>query len=615
MTSKSSQPSEPNSPAKSNAESNASFSSARPELEPLLNVDAGPDQIHRVQQGTDSIESFLTDGKLVRLCDELGELIGAQVELRDSSDQRIVTNPNYDPNDPDAKGWSICEQTRADAEPTGDAVTRHPLLVEGDAIGWMVVDRSDSSAPSRPHARNDAGERVVALVAAAAAELCSDVVELRDRVDELTALHRLSSLLSAASSVDRILTISLSSAIQVLGMDSGSMVLLPEDDVDINRPTESDLQLKASMGLSDAWLSSPKPLSKERVFDRLVLGGEVVVSDDLLTDERVSEPERLRDEAVRSFLSAGLIFRQRPVGIIRLYSHKPRVFSDFEQRMIASIGQLCAAAVEHARWSLAKEKQGRIRRQLELAADIQRRMLPRETPQIRGVDLAARYIPSDSVGGDFYDWFELGGSLGMTVGDVVGKGIGASLLMSAVRATLRAHAQDLYDLGEVLSRVNRALCRDTLESEFTTLWYGVLNPDTLRLTYCSAGHDPTFIVRVPEHRAPTMADLDELAVGGLVLGLDPSQRYQLSVYDMHPGDVLVAYSDGVPDVRDFSGRRFGRPRLHRAVIDALKQDPHASAEAIAQHVLWEVRRFGGLSMRHDDQTLLVLSLTRDADRG
>ena len=597
--------------------------SPRPELAPLLNADANADPLHRVQQGTESIESFLTDGKLIRLCEALGDLIGTEVQLLDNAGRRIISHapitnePAGSANIPGAAHrWSV----NSTPEPVSDDVTRHPLLVEGDAIGWMVINRPPAAGSASETSANasppdpDAGERVVALVAAAAAELCSDVVELRDRVDELTALHRLSSLLSAASSVDRILTISLSSAIQVLGMDAGSMVLLPEDDTRIDRPNESELQLKASSGLSDAWLSSPKPLSKERVFDRLVLGGDVVVSEDLLSDDRVSEPDRLRDEGVRGFLSAGLIFRQRPVGIIRLYSHEPRVFSDFEQRMLASIGQQCAAAVEHARWSLAKEKQGQIRRQLELAADIQRRMLPRDPPKIRGIDLAARYIPSDSVGGDFYDWFELGESLGMTVGDVVGKGIGASLLMSSVRATLRAHAQDLYDLGEVLSRVNRALCRDTLESEFTTLWYGVLDPKALRLTYCSAGHDPTFIVRVPEHRAPTMADLDELAVGGLVLGLDPSQRYQLSVYDMHPGDVLVAYSDGVPDVRDFSGRRFGRQRLHRAVIDALKQDPQATAEAIAHHVLWEVRRFGGLSMRHDDQTLLVLRLTRDTNR-
>src|SRR6185369_8574133 len=110
--------------------------------------------------------------------------------------------------------------------------------------------------------------------------------------------------------------------------------------------------------------------------------------------------------------------------------------------------------------------------------DVQKRMLPREAPNIPPFEVAARYVPSFELGGDFYDFIDLGApgsnNMGIAVGDVVGKGIAASLLMASVRSSLRAFAQDVYDIDEIMRRVNGALVRDTLSNEFATLWYGVL---------------------------------------------------------------------------------------------------------------------------------------------
>ncbi len=122
--------------------------------------------------------------------------------------------------------------------------------------------------------------------------------------------------------------------------------------------------------------------------------------------------------------------------------------------------------------------QQKVDRQLELAADVQRRMLPTAHVEKPGFDIAARYQPTMELGGDFYDYLDLNGHIGLTVGDVVGKGIAAALFMSAVRASLRAHAQQVYNLDEVVERVNKALCRDTRDNEFASLWYGVIDPLT-----------------------------------------------------------------------------------------------------------------------------------------
>jgi sigma-B regulation protein RsbU (phosphoserine phosphatase) len=301
-----------------------------------------------------------------------------------------------------------------------------------------------------------------------------------------------------------------------------------------------------------------------------------------------------------------MVFKNRPQGVIRLYSRRPRGFDEGERRLLHSLAEQAAAALEQSRLLKFEQEEQRIQRQLQLAADVQRRMLPRSVPNVPRLDMAARYVPSFELGGDFYDFIVLSGHLGLMVGDVVGKGIAAALLMSAVRASLRAHVQEVYDLDEVVSRVNQALWSDTRENEFASLWYGVIDPAKLRLTYCSAGHEPPFVVHLPKGRAPTEANISELNVGGMVVGIDPTQRYQRAVFDLKPRDVIIAYTDGLCDTSNFSGERFGKKRLRAAVLKALTENPDATAAQVVDRVMWEVRQFAGLSPRPDDQTVIAV---------
>src|SRR5690606_34432825 len=247
----------------------------------------------------------------------------------------------------------------------------------------------------------------------------------------------------------------------------------------------------------------------------------------------------------RAAAHAGLVFQDKALGVIRLYARHPRDFSEADKRLLKSIAYQAAVAVEQARLLKMQERDARIQRQVQLAADVQRRMMPRRLPQFARLDVAARYVPSFELGGDFYDFIELDRNLGIAIGDVVGKGIAAALMMSGLRSSLRAHVQDVYHIDDVLSRVNAALCRDTLDNEFATLWYGVIDTEGLRLTYCSGGHEPPLIVRATPGRAPTEADIDCLSVGGMAVGIDPTERYQRGTYDLRPGDVFLAYTDGV----------------------------------------------------------------------
>lgn len=525
-----------------------------------------------------SLRDFLTDGSLPRLCAELGRVCGATVEVRDEHDRLVTAQP--------AGGWRIGAE--AEGMAPGERQAVEPLLVGGARIGSIVAGRSALAL-----------DRLLPLVAQTAVEWCHSFLELRHAIDELGALIELSSLLVGNDDLTKTVEQALASALRVLELDAGSVVLLPEDAEGNLSDDERDLRLVSSQGLSRDWLDNPEGLSQKREFDRLALAGEVVAIENLLHDERVKLDQQVRDEGVRGFMCAGLVFRGKPIGVMRVYSRLPRAFSELDKRLLRSIAQQAAAAVQQSRLIRDRQRDLEIERQVRLAADVQRRMLPRVLPSDPRVETAAQYQPSFDLGGDFYDCFLIGGKIGVAVGDVVGKGVPAAMLMSLVRTSFRAHAERGLPPGEVLTRVNRDLCRDSLPSEFATIWYGLLDPETGGLDWSTAGHEQPLIVRADGR-------CEELPIGGLVAGIDPAMVYTDEHAALQPGESLIAYTDGLPDVMNFDAERFGKRRL-RELVGRLRERGHAdSAAEVLGRILRELRQFGGLTVRPDDTTIVVV---------
>ncbi|MBX3403250.1 MAG: SpoIIE family protein phosphatase [Phycisphaeraceae bacterium] len=563
--------------------------------------------------GVVAMRDFVTDGSVAGLCDNLARLVRAPIWLRDQSGEVIV--PEWsESEDGDGAGhpWSIINETAGRArafalvgrgEEECEEPTAIPLRIRAGLLGSIVIcmprDVGDALAETI--------RRALGLLASSVCDVCEAQWALRQRVKELDALYRLSGMLSLGQGgsagapggeADRMLEAALNLAIEAIGVDAGSIAVIEE-----GRETPV---IRASRGLSRQWASDTETLSRGGVLRQAALRGEIVRVEDLLRDPRIEAQERIRAEGLASLLSTGLRDQGVPIGLIRLYTRRPRLFTQAEGELLRAIAEHAAAAVTTARLRRLREQDEAMKRQVRLAASVQRRMLPRTTPQVAPFDVAAHYAPSFELGGDFYDFLELGGHLGILVGDVAGKGVPAALLMSSVRASLRAHAQDIYHIGDVLKRVNRALVRDTLDNEFVTMWYGVADPVTLRLTYCAAGHDWPLLARVPRDRAITERDCERLTADGMALGIDPSQEYPLGVRQLAARDVLVAWTDGLHDATDFEGRKFGGTRLRRAVVDLLSREPEASAARVVDHVLAEVRQFSGLSGRTDDITIVAL---------
>jgi len=191
------------------------------------------------------------------------------------------------------------------------------------------------------------------------------------------------------------------------------------------------------------------------------------------------------------------------------------------------------------------------------------------------------------------------------VGDVVGKGVPAALIMSAVRSTLRAYSNTSPTLAELLSKVNIATVRDTMESEFVTLLVGLLDPETRELIVSAAGHDPVIVFRP---RPGQMPETFECGTPGLVAGVDPTHIYEETRHQLCAGDVLMAYTDGLSDAVDFEGHKFSRARVERTVATFLAAEPLAPANRVIEHIMWTLRQFCGVRMSVDDVTIVVIRI-------
>ncbi len=435
-------------------------------------------------------------------------------------------------------------------------------------------------------ANRAAGVQFLDLLANNIARLCYQEYALRRRLEELSLLYNLSTQLTGQRDLQKVLNFAAKAASDALQTKAASIRLLD--------PDTSELRLRAGHGLSEEYLQKgPIRLVSAQVMQD-ALSGQPVYVEDMANDSRVIYPDEAQKEGLVSMLCAGMVYQGKQIGVVQVFSDQIRRFSQFEHDLLRAVAQLLAGAIENARLAEQQMEAMRVQRQLQVASSVQQRMLPSKVPSLPGLELSARFVPCFELAGDFYDFIELNKAIGLVIGDVVGKGLAASLLMASVRASLRAYTQDVYDLDEIISRVNDNLVRDTLDNEFATLWYGTIDLQTRRLTYCNAGQEAPLLLRGDE--------IIPLDVGGMLIGVSPGEAYQKSVIDLKPHDRLVLYTDGLTDAMNFEGNKFGKQRL----IQAMRSAPEPTAKSMLNHVLWEMRRFVGLKEAIDDVTIVTL---------
>ncbi len=259
--------------------------------------------------------------------------------------------------------------------------------------------------------------------------------------------------------------------------------------------------------------------------------------------------------------------------------------------------QLVTALTNTKLYEESIEKQ-RLEKEMAMARQIQRDLLPKKLPQGINFEFSAFTEPARDVGGDYFDFLQISEeSIGVVVADASGKGMPAALLVSQLQATLRSEVRFRQSLPAMIASANYLVATSTSAEKFVTLFYGEFSPATLTLHYCNAGHNYPFVVRRD-------GSIRCLIKGGLLIGAFQSAEYECDTFQLAPGDVVFFYTDGLNEAHDAHDREFGEQRL----IEYVKNRKDLSPRELTEAVISEVRSFAEGKAAEDDMTAIVLKI-------
>ena len=306
-------------------------------------------------------------------------------------------------------------------------------------------------------------------------------------------------------------------------------------------------------------------------------------------------------------------------GRLYVFSRDPQYgWTETRQKLVRLVADQTAVAIENDELTVELRKKERLDRELEIGAEIQLRLLPRQCPKIQGIELAARCQSANRVGGDFYDFIPASydqlrskkdgsecGRWSLAIGDVMGKGVPAGLIMTMTRGMLRAEVLNGHSPARILQHLNRVMYADLENSNrFVTLFYSEYDPKTRLLSYSNAAHNPPLLWQAATN---TIRRLDTL---GMLIGLDADTHYHDAQIQLQPGDTLIYYTDGFTDAASQSGERFDEENLTRSFQQACQQCEHP--QAILESLFNQVQQFTGTAQRNaDDMTLIVMQVKSD----
>ncbi|MDQ3711086.1 MAG: SpoIIE family protein phosphatase, partial [Acidobacteriota bacterium] len=327
--------------------------------------------------------------------------------------------------------------------------------------------------------------------------------------------------------------------------------------------------------------------------------------DSWINDEaQTAERENLRELNSQLLLPFGA--KNELSGLISLspkLSDSPYTPTDL--RLLKSVAAQTGLALENSRLtqvivSEAAQKE-RINRELEIAREVQERLFPQEFPRIEGLDYFGACRSALDVGGDYYDFIELPeNKFGIAIGDISGKGIGASLMMASLQASLRGQAIHFKsDLAGLMKQINSLVYEASTSNRYATFFYAQYEPKTKKLTYVNAGHNPPFLIR----KSGEVLRLEE---GGAVIGMLPSMlvNYKQDEIKLRTGDLLVGYTDGISEAMNPQEEEWSED----AMLEELKKVYEKPAVEILPYIVACADEFASGAKQHDDMTMIVVKV-------
>ncbi|MGB2805979.1 MAG: SpoIIE family protein phosphatase [Candidatus Zixiibacteriota bacterium] len=410
--------------------------------------------------------------------------------------------------------------------------------------------------------------------------------KLKKKTLETETLLEVEKSLSSTLNLNELLELILDSLLKVVRYDAVVIFLIDREKGEIEHikargfapALEPDLQLKIGEGLA-GWAAKTK---------------ESLIVPDVKEDSRYIEAK----VETKSGMVVPIVSQNRIIGVFSLESDEPNAYTHDDLELLEAFASLAAISLERARQHEEILKKRKLEEELSIAKRIQQSFLPRAKPRLPGFDISGINIPSEEVGGDYYDFIPIiENQIGIVIADVSGKGIPAALIMASVRAGLIAEIRNNYAIRSIMAKVNNLLFESTASDIYVTAVYGVLDPKNRIFTFSNAGHNAPILRRAD-------GEMKYLTEGGMALGMFENSKYEERPLGINPGEIIVFYTDGVTEAKNDKEEEFGTRRLKQVIGDSHQ----LGASQIQKNIYDAVKKFTGVSHQEDDLTMIVVKI-------
>ena len=412
--------------------------------------------------------------------------------------------------------------------------------------------------------------------------------KLRLAVNELSILNDIASSISSTQSVETIIDMIVMKCVKHLHAEEGTVSLLAKEEEE-----EKFFTMIRRQDLTHQRL--PIHLD-DQITGWMLRKQEPLLSNDVLEDTRFVLTKNV-GTSIKSMLCVPLIVKGKLIGYLAVFNKKGNQnFEEKDRRLLIIIASQSAQIIENVRLYEEEKDYLILKEEMKVATRIQNNLLPEQNPEVPGYEIAALNVAAKEVGGDYYDFIDIGDHcLGFCIGDITGKGMPAALLMANLQASLRSQALINLETNVCIENINKLLYRNTDSSKFATLFYGVLDPINHNIQYCNAGHDHPLIIRENELYA-------QLGATGMLLGVVEDAAYTRNTCIINPNDVIVIYTDGITEAMNEDHKEFGLERT----IDVVKRRSAESASMILEALYEEVKAHANKFQQSDDITIMVI---------
>lgn len=330
-----------------------------------------------------------------------------------------------------------------------------------------------------------------------------------------------------------------------------------------------------------------------------IVGAAVVQRQAILVGDVKKDPRYIEtNPETRSELVVPLIYQENVIGVLDLEHTRRNFFTEDHQRTMTTLAAQIAIAIENARlYEQIARQESRLERDLVMARELQVRLLPQARPKLRNLEIAAKFVPARTIGGDLYDFLTYSQSrLGLVIGDVSGKGAPAAIYAALVSGILRSHAAMEPSPAEMLAAVNYSLADRRIDGQFVSLIYCVWDDEARTLQVANSG--------LPRPVYCRRGKVEVMEATGLPLGLFEDADYDEFTFQAEPDDVFVFFSDGILDATNRAGDLFGRTRLEKIIAECSSQP----AESMVKSIFKAATEHAAGTAAFDDQTVVAIKV-------